>query len=102
LTRLLRAMTAIKVLMVAGAAAAVFWRLSVPVTPVRLGAYAMACAAMAAGPGLIWNMAHIGWGALILHAGLLSAVVLLWRDPAVETRLAKSLTARRLKRQSRA
>jgi len=100
LTRLLRAMTVIKALMGVAAAAAVFWRLSAPVTPIRFGAYALACAAMAAGPGLIWNMVHIGWGALVLHAGLLSTALLLWRDPDVEARLAKAVAARGLKRQS--
>ncbi|WP_293899429.1 hypothetical protein [Phenylobacterium sp.] len=95
LTFLLRAMTAIKTLMAGGAIAAVAWRLSTPTTQLRLGAYALASAAMAVGPGLIWNMVHVGSGALFLHAGLLSAAVLLWRDPAVATRLAHYVAQRR-------
>jgi hypothetical protein len=98
LTRLLRAMAAIKALMAGGAVAAVAWRLSAPITTPWLGAYALACAAMAAGPGLIWNMAHIGWGAAILHAGLLACAVLLWRDPAVAARLAQYVAEHRSKR----
>jgi hypothetical protein len=95
LTRLLRAMAAMKALMAGGAVAAVAWRLSAPVTPLWLGAYALACAAMAAGPGLIWNMANVGWGGAILHAGLFASVTLLWRDPAVAARLEQYVAERR-------
>ena len=95
LTRLLRAMAAIKALMAAAAVAAVFWRAAVPMGVARLGACAAACAAMAAGPGLIWTMAHVGLGALLLHGGLVAAIVLLWRDPAVSARLAEIVKARR-------
>ena len=95
LTRLLRAMAALKALAAAGAIAAVLWRLGAPVTLLRFAGYVLACAAMAAGPGLIWQMAHVAGGALLLHGGLLAAIVLLWRDPAVGARLAERLTARR-------
>ncbi len=80
LTRLLRGMALIKALMAAIMAAAVFWRLQFPIPPVRLAAYITACAAMAAGPFLVWDMAHIIGGAVLLHAGLLAAVLLGWRD----------------------
>ena len=60
LTRLLRAMAAIKVVLAAGATAAILWRLGSAVTVPWFAAYAIACAAMAAGPGLIWGMAHPG------------------------------------------
>lgn len=43
---------------------------------------------MMAGPGLIWGLAHIGLGALLLHAGLAATLILLWCDPQVGTRLA--------------
>ncbi len=95
LTRLLRGMAVLKAMMAAGATAAVLWRLGAPVKPLRFAAYAVACAAMWAGPGLIWSMARIGTGALLLHGGLLMCVVLLWRDPAVSARLAAMVTARR-------
>ena len=49
---------------------------------------------MAAGPVLIFEMAQIRLGALLLHAGLLAAALLLWRDPAVSARLG-ALVARR-------
>jgi hypothetical protein len=98
LMRLLRAMAAIKALIAAGAVAAVWWRLAMPATPRWFLGYAVAGAAMAAGPGLIWGMAHVAAGALLLHAGLLATVVLLWRDPAVGERLAAVLAARRARR----
>ena len=94
LTRLLRAMTGIKLLMAAGAAGAVYWRLGAPVTPPWLAAYAAACAAMFAGPGLIWNMAHVGLGAILLHAGLAATILLVWRDKVTAARL-DGLIARR-------
>ena len=94
LTRLLRMMAVLKAGIAAGASAAVLWRLGAAVTPVRLAAYAVACGATAAGPMLIWHMAHVGTGAALLHGGLLAAVVLLGRDPAVASRLAAVAAAR--------
>ncbi len=98
LTRLLRAMAAIKMAMAACAAAAVAWRLGAPVSPKWFAGYALASVAMAAGPGLIWDMAHVAAGAALLHAGLLATIVLLWRDPAVGARLAVLVAARRARR----
>lgn len=95
LTRLLRFMAALKGLLAVGAAGAVFWRLGVAITPGRFAAYAAACGAMMAGPGLIWGMAHVGLGALMLHGGLLASVVLIWRDPATVARLKQALRSSR-------
>jgi hypothetical protein len=95
LTRLLRAMAVLKAAMAAGAAAAVLWRLGTAVSWPWLAGYAAACAAMAAGPGLIWDMAHVGLGAALLHGGLLATGLLLWRDPAVGARLSAIVAARR-------
>jgi hypothetical protein len=95
LTHLLRAMALLKVAMAAGMAAAVLWRFGSPVKLVWWAAYALACAGMAAGPGLIWQMAYVRSGALLLHAGLFAAVILLWRDPAVGVRLGAMIAARR-------
>jgi len=95
LTHLLRAMAALKALMAAGMVAAVLWRLGAVVSPLWLAAYAVACGAMAAGPGVIWGMAHVGLGALLLHGGLLATALLLWRDQAVSTRLSAIVAARR-------
>jgi hypothetical protein len=95
LTRLMRFMAGLKALLAIGAASAVVWRLMAPVSVTRFGAYALAGAAMAAGPGLIWGMAHVGIGALLLHGGLFATILLLWRDPAVGKRLAAVVERRR-------
>jgi hypothetical protein len=96
LTRLMRFMAALKGGLALGAAAAVVWRLGAAVTVPWFAAYALACGAMAAGPGLIWGMAHVGLGALLLHGGLLASILLLWRDPVVGNRLAALVDARRV------
>ena len=82
---------------VTGAAAVAYWRLGSPVTWTRFAFYAVAVASMAAGPGLIWDMAQVKLGALFLHGGLLATVLLLWRDPAMSTRLSSVIAARRAK-----
>ena len=101
LTHLLRAMAMLKALMAVGMVAAVMWRLGSPVTLAWWAAYALACAGAAAGPGLIWQMASVRAGALTLHVGLLAALILLWRDPAVGARLAMIVAARRAALRSR-
>jgi len=99
LTRLVRFMAVVKAGLAFAAAGAVIWRLGVPARWPGLLAYAVSCGGMAAGPGLIWGMVHVGWGAALLHGGLLASVVLLWRDKAVAARLeavVKSRTMRKL------
>ena len=95
LTHLLRAMAGMKAIFAVGAAAVTYWRLGAPIGWGRFAAYAAAMAAMAAGPGLIWDMAGLKPGALLLHGGLLATVLLLWRDPAMANRLSASIAARR-------
>jgi hypothetical protein len=95
LTRLLRAMAALKFVMALAAVGAVFWRLGSPAGPAWLGAYAVSCGALFAGPGLIWGMAHLGMGALLLHGGLAATIILLWRDPVVGRRLEAAVATRR-------
>jgi hypothetical protein len=40
-------------------------------------------------------MAHVGLGAVLLHGGLLAAILLLWRDKVTGMRLQAVITARR-------
>ena len=101
LTRLLRGMAALKAMMAIGVAAGVIWRLGSPVSPARLASYTVACAAMAAGPGLIWNIADLGVGAALLHAGLIAGLVLLWRDPETGRRLSRLVARRNVAGQER-
>ncbi len=95
LTRLLRAMAGLKLLMAAAALAAVLWRLALPASLPRVAGYALAGAAMAAGPGLIASMSHVAAGALLLHAGLLATILMLWQDPATTHRLQTLINRRR-------
>jgi hypothetical protein len=95
LTRLLRAMAGLKLLMAAGALAAVWWRLGAAASAPWLAGYTVACMAMAAGPGLIFSMDNVRTGALLLHAGLFTTLVMLWRDPAMGARLNEALVRRR-------
>jgi hypothetical protein len=95
LTRLLRFMAAIKGVIAIAASAAVLWRLGAVISPPWFVAYAVTCAAMAAGPGLIWSMSHVALGALLLHGGLFATIILFWRDPAVAARLADMVAVRR-------
>ena len=95
LTRLLRFMAVIKGGFALGALSAVLWRLGSDVSPGRFVTYGACCAVMAAGPGLIWAMAHVGLGALLLHGGLVALLVLLWCDPAIPARLEAALASRR-------
>ncbi len=95
LTHVLRAMALLKVAIAVGMAAAALWRLGSPVTLAWWVTYALACAGMAAGPGLIWQMAYVRTGALLLHAGLFAALMLLWRDPVMGARLNTMVAARR-------
>ncbi len=81
LTQLLRMMALLKLALVAGAAALVRWRLRFPVRPALAGGYLAGMAAMAAAPGLIWSMAHVVAGAVLMHGGLALLAVLFWRDP---------------------
>lgn len=95
LTRLLRFMALLKAAMATGALVAVWWRLARPATLGWLLTYLATGAAMAAGPVLIWGMAHVGLGSLLLHGGLFATLVALWRDPAVAARLGAMVEARR-------
>ncbi len=92
---LLRAMAAIKMLFAGAASAAVFWRLAAPISATRWGGYAVATAGAWAGPGLIWGLAHILLGAVLLHGGLIAMAVLIWRDPATRARLSEAIARRR-------
>ena len=89
LTTLLRAMAVLKLALVAGGAWLVDWRLRFPVSPLRGGLYLAGLAMMAAGPGLIWTMAHLVVGAALLHGGLVLLALVLWRDPGSPAMLAR-------------
>lgn len=94
LTRLLRGMAAIKVAIILPAIAAILWRLGTYASSALFAAYTASAVAMTLSIGLIWHMAHVGPGALLMHAGLIGTLVLLFRDKAVGQRLSSALKAR--------
>jgi hypothetical protein len=98
---LLRAMAALKLMFAAAATAAVLWRLGAPISATRWGAYALAAGAAWAGPGLIWGLAQIALGAFLLHVGLIAMALLVWRDPATQSRLSELVARRRAALRSR-
>lgn len=95
LMNLLRAMAVLKLAFVTAAAGAIFWRLQAPVRPAWLAAYAATCAAMAAGPALIWFASHVIAASILLHGGLAVAALLLWRDGVVADLLRATVLRRR-------
>ncbi len=95
LTRLLRAMALLKLVIAAAGTAFVTWRLRFPANRALTAAYLASLAAMAAGPGLIWAMAHVVPGAVLLHAGLAALIILFWRDPGSPAMLPRRRVANR-------
>jgi hypothetical protein len=91
---LLRAMAALKMLFAVATSAVVLWRLGAPISATRWSGYALATAAAWAGPGLIWGLAHILLGAVLLHVGLIATAVLVWLDPAIRARLSEMVARR--------
>lgn len=83
LTRLLRFMALTKAAFAVGALLLADWRLRRPATPASAASYVAVCALMAAGPGLIWSVAHVAAGAVLFHAGLALLLVLAWTDRAI-------------------
>jgi hypothetical protein len=57
------------------------WRFRFPIKPRLAAGYIAGAAVMAAGPGVIWDMAHIGLGALLVHGAGAVLLVLFCRDP---------------------
>src|SRR5271165_3317097 len=77
---LLRLMAAIKFAAVLGGAALLRWRLRRP-APARPAALAIgAVGLMAVSPGMVWAPSHLLVAAGLFHAGLLTLLVLGWRD----------------------
>ena len=59
-----------------------------------LAGYALAGMSMSVSLGLIWHMAHVSAGAFLMHAGLITTLVMLFRDKAVGERLSGLLKTR--------
>lgn len=97
---LLRFMAVVKAVMALGAAALVGWRFGLPVRPATGLAYIAAMSGMAAGAGLIWQLGHIGTGALLVHGGLLALAGIAWMDRAGWDQAASAIPASMRSRRS--
>ncbi len=79
--------------MALGAAALVAWRLGWPVRPATALGYVTATSSMAAGAGLIWQLGHVGAGAVLVHGGLVALIGLAWLDRAGWDQAARTISA---------
>lgn len=93
LATLLRFMAVVKAGMALGAAALLGWRFGSPVRPAIGLGYVAGASGMAAGAGLIWQLGHIGAGALLVHGGLLALAGLAWLDRAGWDQAAGAISA---------
>jgi hypothetical protein len=94
LVRLLHSFTMIKALFVLALTAGIAFRMSLPVRTFRTLAYAGCTAAAGIGLGLNASLVALGWGAVLLHAGLFGGLFLLLRDPQVAAWLRSRLRDR--------
>ncbi|ABD05202.1 conserved hypothetical protein [Rhodopseudomonas palustris HaA2] len=97
LVMLLRFMAGVKALLALAALGAAVWRLGYPTSPTLTLGYTLAPALMCAAPVVIWQIAHVGVGAALFHAGFVLLLLALYADRGEATELAKS-TVLRLRR----
>ena len=89
---LLRFMAVVKAAMALGAAALVAWRMGWPVRPATAVGYILATSSMAAGAGLIWQLGHVGAGAVLVHGGLAALIAVTWQDRAAWDQAASTIS----------
>jgi hypothetical protein len=87
LAMLLRFMAAVKAVMALAALGVTTWRLGHPSTPAVALVYLAAVSLVGAAPGVIWQLAHVGLGAALFHAGLLLFCCALFADRGAATQL---------------
>ncbi|MDQ2802819.1 MAG: hypothetical protein M3Y41_09090, partial [Pseudomonadota bacterium] len=91
-------MAVFKAALAAGAVWLVWWRSGYPVTLRLAMSYITACFLMAAGPGLVWSMAHVALGAVLVHAGLALLLAACWFDRGSTQDLVAALGERHARR----
>ena len=89
LTRVLRFMVLLKGMLAIGMLGLVSLRFRFAIAPGLAFAYTAGSAVMAAGPGVMWNMADIGLGALLFYAGLAALFVLARIDEGARWRFGR-------------
>jgi hypothetical protein len=97
LVMLLRFMAGVKALMAVSALGIAVWQLGHPASPALTLAYTLAPALMCAAPVVIWQMAHVAFGAALFHGGLVVLLLALYADRGDVVEQAKT-TALRLRR----
>ena len=98
---LMRFMAAVKAAMALGAVALVAWRMTAPMGRGTAAAYVGATAVMMVGPGLIWDMQHVAYGAMAVHGGLSLVLLVGWLDREGWSDLLRGAVARRRARLAR-
>jgi len=100
LALLLRFMASVKAVMALAAATLVAWRFGWPVRPATAVGYVVAASSMAAGAGLIWQLAHVAIGAVMVHGGLAMLAGLGWKDRAGWAQAASAISVSMRSRRS--
>jgi hypothetical protein len=81
---LLRGMAVIKAMISLAAMGALWWRFGRPIAPATAGVYLVATWMTAAASMLVWQLWHIGIGAVAFHAGELTLLFVAWREHRAE------------------
>jgi hypothetical protein len=87
LAMLLRFMAGVKAAIALAVLGITAWRLGHPATPAVALLYLAAVSLMCAAPGMIWQLAYVGVGAGLFHAGLLLLLGALVADRGEATQL---------------
>lgn len=77
---LLRGMAVIKAMFSLAATAALWWRFGRPIAPATAAVYLVATWMTAGASVLVWQLWHIGLGAVTFHAGELTLLLVAWRE----------------------
>jgi hypothetical protein len=90
LAHLLQMMAVLKAVFAVGALWLADWRLRQPIGPRAAAGYMAGVTMMSAAPGLIWCLAHVVLGAVLMHAGLAVLIVLASNDSSVPALLRRA------------
>jgi len=81
---LLRGMAVIKAMISLAAIGALWWRFGRPIPHATAAIYLVAAWLTAAASMLVWQLWHIGVGAIAFHAGELTVLLVAWREHRAE------------------
>lgn len=84
LGHLLRGIALIKATLTVLALGLVYWRVSRPISTRVAAAYLGGVWFMAGASMWVWELSHVGWGAVLFHAGELTILLVAWREHQAE------------------